>query len=54
MGATEIYWYSVYCELSRYYEINLYNPSQIREFGAVNIRGAKTDQIDAKTIARML
>lgn len=54
MEATGIYWYSVYFELSRDYEIHLYNPSQIRGFAAVNIRGSKTDQIDAKTIARML
>lgn len=54
MEATGIYWIPVCCELSRYYEIHLYNPSQIRGFAAVNIRGSKTDIIDAKTIAKML
>ena len=56
MEATEIYWYTIYCELSKHYEIHLYNPSQVSGLGfaAVNIRGAKTDKIDAKTIAGML
>ena len=54
MEATGIYWYTIYCELSKYYEIFLFNPSQVRGFAAVNIRGAKTDKIDAKTIAGML
>jgi len=54
MEATGIYWYTVYCELSKYYEIHLFNPSQVRGFAAVNVRGAKTDKIDAKTIAGML
>lgn len=54
MEATGIYWYTIYCELSKHYEIHLFNPSQIRGFAAVNVRGAKTDKIDAKTIAGML
>jgi transposase len=54
MEATGIYWYNIYCKLSKHYEIHLYNPSQVKGFAAVNIRGAKTDKIDAKTIARML
>jgi transposase len=54
MEATGIYWYTIYCELSKHYEIHLYNPSQVRGFAAVNVRGAKTDKIDAKTIAGML
>jgi transposase len=54
MEATGIYWYTIYCELSKYYEIHLFNPSQVRGFAAVNVRGAKTDKIDAKTIAGML
>ena len=54
MEATGIYWYTIYRELSKHYEIHLFNPSQIRGFAAVNIRGAKTDKIDAKTIAGML
>jgi transposase len=54
MEATGIYWYNIYCELSKHYEIHLYNPSQVKGFAAVNVRGAKTDKIDAKTIARML
>jgi len=54
MEATGIYWYAIYCELSKYYEIHLFNPSQVRGFAAVNVRGVKTDKIDAKTIAGML
>jgi len=54
MEATGIYWYSIYCKLSKHYEIHLYNPSQVKGFAAVNVRGAKTDKIDAKTIAGML
>jgi transposase len=54
MEATGIYWYTIYCELSKHYEIRLYNPSQVRGFAAVNVRGSKTDIIDAKTIAGML
>jgi len=54
MEATGIYWYPIYCELSNYYEIHLYNPAQVRGFAAVNVRGSKTDKIDAKTIAGML
>jgi transposase len=54
MEATGIYWYNIYCKLSKHYEIHLYNPSQVKGFAAVNVRGAKTDKIDAKTIARML
>lgn len=54
MEATGIYWYTIYCELSKYYEIHLFNPSQVRGFAAVNVRGVKTDKIDAKTIAGML
>ena len=54
MEATGIYWYTIYYELSKYYEIHLFNPSQVRGFAAVNVRGAKTDKIDAKTIAGML
>ena len=54
MEATGIYWYNIYRELSKHYEIHLFNPSQVRGFAAVNIRGAKTDRIDAKTIAGML
>ena len=54
MEATGIYWYNIYCELSKHYEIHLYNPSQVKGFAAVNVRGAKTDKIDAKTIAGML
>jgi transposase len=54
MEATGIYWYNIYCELSKYYEIHLYNPSQVRGFAAVNVRGVKTDKIDSKTIAGML
>lgn len=54
MEATGIYWYTIYCELSKHYEIHLYNPSQVRGFSAVKVRGAKTDKIDAKTIAGML
>ena len=46
MEATGIYWYTIYCELSKHYEIHLYNSSQVR--------GSKTDKIDAKTIAGML
>jgi transposase len=54
MEATGIYWYNIYCGLSKHYEIHLYNPSQVKGFAAVNVRGAKTDKIDAKTIAGML
>ncbi len=54
LEATGIYWYSLYSEISRDYDINIYNPSQIRGFASVNIRGSKTDKIDAKTIANML
>jgi len=54
MEATGIYWYTIYCELSKYYEIHLFNPSQVRGFAAVNVRRVKTDKIDAKTIAGML
>lgn len=54
MEATGIYWYSIYNALSDFYQMNLYNPSQIRGFALVNIRGTKTDKIDAKTIANML
>lgn len=54
MEATGIYWYSIYNALSDFYEVNLYNPSQIKGFAMVNIRGTKTDKIDAKTIANML
>lgn len=54
MEATGIYWYNIYSELSKQYEIHVYNPSQVRGFAAVNVRGAKTDKIDAKIIAGML
>jgi transposase len=54
MEATGIYWYNIYCELSKHYEIHLYNPSQVKGFASINVRGAKTDKIDAKTIAGML
>ena len=54
MEATGIYWYAIHSELSKHYKTHLYNPSQIRGFAAVNVRGAKTDKIDAKTIAGML
>jgi transposase len=54
MEATGIYWYPIYNALSDFYEMNLYNPSQIRGFALVNIRGTKTDKVDAKTIANML
>ena len=56
MEATGICWYTIYCELSKHYEIHLYNPSQVREFAAVNVRGAKTDKmrspIDFKLVSR--
>ena len=52
--ATGIYWFPIYFELSNYYEIHVYNPSQVRGFAAVNVRRSKTDKIDAKTIAGML
>jgi transposase len=54
MEATGIYWYNIYCELSKHYEIHLYNPSQVKGFASINVRKAKTDKIDAKTIAGML
>jgi transposase len=54
MEATGIYWYQIYNALSDFYKVNLYNPSQIKGFSLVNIRGTKTDKIDAKTIANML
>ncbi|AKB27536.1 Mobile element protein [Methanosarcina siciliae T4/M] len=54
MEATGIYWYAIYSELSKHYEIHAYNPSQVKGFAAVNIRGSKTDKIDAKTIAAIL
>ncbi len=54
LEATGIYWYSLYTEISKDYDIHIYNPSQIRGFASVNIRGSKTDKIDAKTIANML
>ena len=47
MEATGIYWYTIYCELSKHYEIHLYNPSQVRGFAAVNVRGSKTDKMRA-------
>lgn len=52
--ATGIYWYSIYSEISKDFEINVYNPMQIHGFASINIRGSKTDKIDAKTIANML
>ncbi|MCX9073871.1 MAG: IS110 family transposase [Candidatus Methanoperedens sp.] len=54
LEATGIYWYSLYSEISRDYEVSICNPAQIRGFASVNIRGSKTDKIDAKTIANML
>ncbi|HII00519.1 TPA: IS110 family transposase [Methanosarcinaceae archaeon] len=54
MEATGIYWCAIYSELSKHYEIHAYNPSQVRGFAAVNVRGSKTDKIDAKTIAAIL
>jgi len=51
MEATGIYWCAIYSELSKHYEIHAYNPSQVRRFAAVNVRGSK---IDAKTIAAIL
>lgn len=52
--ATGIYWYSLYSELSKYYEIQVYNPSQISGFRSVNIRVSHNDKIDSRTIANML
>jgi transposase len=54
MEATGVFWYSLYSELSKYYDVHIYNPSQISGFSAVNIRGSKTDKISARTIANML
>jgi transposase len=52
--ATGIYWYSLYSELSKYYDIQVYNPSQISGFRSVNIRVSHNDKIDSRTIANML
>jgi transposase len=52
--ATGIYWYPLYSELSRYYDIQVYNPSQISGFRSVNIRNSHNDKIDSRTIANML
>jgi transposase len=52
--ATGIYWYSLYSELSKYYDIQVYNPSQISGFRSVNIRISHNDKIDSRTIANML
>ena len=54
LEATGIYWYSPYSELSKYYDIQVYNPSQINGFRSVNIRFSHNDKIDSKTIANML
>ena len=52
--ATGIYWYSLYSELSKDHNIQVYNPSQISGFRSVNIRGSHNDKIDSRTIANML
>jgi transposase len=54
LEATGIYWYSLHSELSKYYKVHIFNPSQSSGFSSVNIRDSKTDKIDALTIANML
>jgi transposase len=54
LEATGIYWYSLYSKISGDQKISIYNPTQIHAFSKVNVRGSKTDKIDAKTIANML
>jgi len=54
LEATGIYWYSLHSELSKYYKVHIFNPSQSSGFSSVKIRDSKTDKIDALTIANML
>jgi transposase len=54
LEATGIYWYSLFSKISEDHKISIYNPVQIHAFAKVNVRGSKTDKIDAKTIANML
>jgi transposase len=54
LEATGIYWYSLFSKISEDHKISIYNPMQIHAFAKVNVRGSKTDKIDAKTIANML
>lgn len=54
LEATGIYWYSLFSKISEDHKISIYNPAQIHAFAKVNVRGSKTDKIDAKTIANML
>lgn len=54
LEATGIYWYSLFSKISDDHKISIYNPTQIHAFAKVNVRGSKTDKIDAKTIANML
>lgn len=54
LEATGIYWYSLFSKISYDHNISIYNPTQIHAFAKVNVRGSKTDKIDAKTIANML
>jgi transposase len=54
LEATGIYWYSLFSKISEDHKISIYNPTQIHAFANVNVRGSKTDKIDAKTIANML
>lgn len=51
LEATGIYWYSLFSKISEDHKISIYNPVQIHAFAKVNVRGYKTDKIDAKTIA---
>lgn len=52
--STGVYWYPIYNELSKNYDVRVYNPKQIRAFGKTQIRATQTDRIDAKTIAEAM
>ena len=47
LEATGIYWYSLFSKISDDHKISIYNPTQIHAFAKVNVRGSKTDKIDA-------
>jgi len=54
LEATGIYWYSIFTKISGDHKISIYNPIQIHAFAKVNVRGSKTDKIDAKRMERGL
>ena len=56
LEATGIYWLTLHAWLRRWgaTEVRVLNPLQTRAFRNANLRGAKTDRIDAVAVARLL